>query len=72
MLDYLNDIDTEVLLAINGWHGTFQDAFWWLITAKWASALLVLALVSVEDYAVAMVDELEQENHHKERFTAAY
>ena len=27
---------------------------------------------SVEDYAVAMVDELEQENHHKERFTAAY
>ena len=28
--------------------------------------------ISVEDYAVAMVDELEQENHHKERFTAAY
>ena len=47
MLDYLNDIDTEVLLAINGWHGTFQDAFWWLIIAKWASALLVLALVWV-------------------------
>lgn len=47
MLDYLNDIDTEVLLAINGWHGTFQDAFWWLITAKWASVLLVLALVWV-------------------------
>ena len=44
MLDYLNDIDTEVLLAINGWHSAFQDAFWWLISAKWASALLVLAL----------------------------
>ena len=30
------------------------------------------SFISVEDYAVAMVDELEQENHHKERFTAAY
>lgn len=45
MLDYLNDIDTTLLLAINGWHGTFQDAFWWLVSAKWSSALLVLALV---------------------------
>ena len=25
--------------------------------------------ISVEDYAVAMVDELEQKKHHKERFT---
>ena len=30
------------------------------------------SFISVEDYAVAMVDELEQENHHKERFTVAY
>lgn len=30
------------------------------------------SFISVEDYAVAMIDELEQENHHKERFTAAY
>ena len=30
------------------------------------------SFISVEDYAVAMVDELEQENHYKERFTAAY
>lgn len=28
--------------------------------------------ISVEDYAVAMIDELEQENHHKERFTIGY
>lgn len=45
MLDYLNDIDTEALLAINGLHGTFQDALWWMVSAKWASALLMLALV---------------------------
>ena len=45
MLDYLNDIDTEALLAINGWHGTFQDALWWMVSAKWASALLLVAFI---------------------------
>lgn len=28
--------------------------------------------ISVEDYAFAMVDELEKEEHHKERFTIGY
>jgi len=28
--------------------------------------------ISVQDYAVAMVDELEEEKHHKERFTIGY
>ena len=28
--------------------------------------------ISAEDFAVAMVDELEQEKHHKERFTIGY
>lgn len=30
------------------------------------------SFISVEDYAYAMIDELEQENHHYERFTIAY
>lgn len=30
------------------------------------------SFISVEDYAVAMVDELEQEHHHRELFTVAY
>ncbi|MDO4161100.1 MAG: NAD(P)-dependent oxidoreductase [Prevotellaceae bacterium] len=30
------------------------------------------SFISVEDYAVAMIDELEKETHHQERFTAAY
>ncbi|MBR4828709.1 MAG: phosphatase PAP2 family protein [Muribaculaceae bacterium] len=47
MLDYLMDIDTDALLAVNGWHNVFQDAFWWLVSAKWASLLLVLALAWV-------------------------
>ncbi|MBQ1585462.1 MAG: phosphatase PAP2 family protein, partial [Muribaculaceae bacterium] len=32
------------LLAVNGLHDMFQDAFWWMVTAKWSSLLLVLAL----------------------------
>ena len=28
--------------------------------------------ISVGDYAKAMIDELEQENHHFERFTIGY
>ena len=28
--------------------------------------------ISVQDYAMAIVDELEQENHHQERFTIGY
>ena len=47
MLDYLNDIDTDALLAINGLHDTFQDALWWLVTAKWSSLLVLLALIWV-------------------------
>lgn len=45
MLDYLNDIDTDALLAVNGWHDLFQDALWWMVSAKWSSVLLVLALI---------------------------
>jgi len=45
MLEYLNDIDADALLAINGLHNSFQDLFWWMLTAKWASALLVLGLL---------------------------
>lgn len=47
MLDYLNDIDTDALLAVNGLHDMFQDALWWMVSAKWSSLLLVLALLWV-------------------------
>ncbi len=44
MIDYLNDIDADALLAVNGLHNAFQDAFWWMVSAKWSSLLIVLAL----------------------------
>lgn len=47
MLDYLMDIDADALLAINGWHNAFQDALWWMVTAKWSSLLMVVALLWV-------------------------
>jgi putative NADH-flavin reductase len=28
--------------------------------------------ISLQDYAVAMIDELEQPKHHNERFTVGY
>ena len=47
MLDYLNDIDADVLLAVNGMHDVFQDALWWMVSAKWSSLLILLALIWV-------------------------
>ena len=47
MLDYLNDIDTDALLAVNGMHDVFQDALWWMVSAKWSSLLIVIALIWV-------------------------
>lgn len=47
MLEYLNDIDTDALLTVNGLHDVFQDAFWWMLTAKWSSVLIVLVLAWV-------------------------
>ncbi|MBQ1487064.1 MAG: phosphatase PAP2 family protein [Muribaculaceae bacterium] len=44
MIEYLNGIDADALLAVNGLHDMFQDAFGWMVTAKWSSLLLVLAL----------------------------
>ena len=47
MIDYLMDIDTDALLTINGLHDVFQDALWWMVSAKWSSLLIILALMWV-------------------------
>ena len=47
MIEYLDEIDANALLAINGLNDAFQDMFWWMVSAKWASLLLVLALAWV-------------------------
>ncbi len=45
MLEYLNDIDADALLAVNGLHNAFQDTFWWMVSAKWSSLLMIMALL---------------------------
>lgn len=44
-MDYLVDLDTAALLAVNGFHDMFQDALWWMVSAKWSSLLLALGLL---------------------------
>ncbi len=43
-MEFLMEWDRAGLLAVNGWHNAFQDAFWWLVSAKWSSLLMALAL----------------------------
>lgn len=45
MIEYLDELDANALLAINGLNDAFQDMFWWMVSAKWASLLLLLALL---------------------------
>lgn len=45
MIDYLVDIDKDMLLLVNGMNDLFQDAFWWMVSAKWSSMLFLLALL---------------------------
>ena len=47
MLEYLNELDTNALLAVNGLNNTFQDAMWFMVTSKLASLLIVLGLLWV-------------------------
>lgn len=47
MLEYLQNLDTEVFSAINGIHAPFFDSFMWLATAKFAWIPIILALIYV-------------------------
>ena len=44
MLDYLMDMDASALLAVNGLYSPLQDALWWMVSVKWSSLLMLLAL----------------------------
>ena len=47
MLEQLLHIDTEVLLAINGWHAPWADTLMWIISAKTTWIPLYLLLVGL-------------------------
>lgn len=47
MLDFLKNIDTQLLLIINGHHNSFCDAFMWQASGKyfWFPFILVIAYI---------------------------
>ena len=47
MLEQLLHIDTEVLLAINGWHALWADTLMWIISAKATWIPLYLLLIGL-------------------------
>ena len=47
MLEQLLHIDTEILLAINGWHAPWADTLMWIISAKETWIPLYLLLVGL-------------------------
>ena len=47
MLEQLLHIDTEVLLAINGWHAPWADTLMWIISAKTTWIPLYLLLIGL-------------------------
>ena len=47
MLEQLLHIDTEILLAINGWHAPWADTLMWIISAKTTWIPLYLLLIGL-------------------------
>ncbi len=47
MLERLINIDTEILLAINGWHSPWADSLMWIISAKATWIPLYLLLIGL-------------------------
>ena len=47
MLEQLLHIDTEILLAINGWHAPWADTLMWIISAKETWIPLYLLLIGL-------------------------
>ena len=47
MIDKLIHIDTEILLAINGWHTPWADTLMWIISAKATWIPLYLLLIGL-------------------------
>ena len=47
MLEQLLHIDTEVLLAINGWHAPWADRLMWIVSAKTTWIPLYLLLIGL-------------------------
>lgn len=48
MIDWLEQIDRNIVLAINSWHSPFFDSFFWIVSAKatWIPLYLLLIFLA--------------------------
>lgn len=47
MLEYLQTLDTQWLLAINGMHSDYMDSFMWMLSKTYSWALIVVVVLAV-------------------------
>ena len=47
MLDFFTDLDTQLMLFLNGWHTPYLDNFMWLYSSKWVWLPFYAAFVFV-------------------------
>ena len=47
MLDFFTDLDTQLMLFLNGWHTPYWDNFMWLYSSKWVWLPFYAAFVFV-------------------------
>ncbi len=54
VIEQLNNLDTSLLLAINGWHNTFLDTFLWNVSQKytWIAMYAVMVFLLVWRYGI--------------------
>ena len=47
MLEYLKQLDAELLCTLNGWNCPYADQLMWLVSGKFSSALIIIVLLAL-------------------------
>lgn len=47
MLEYLKQLDAELLCTLNGWNSPYADQLMWLVSGKFSSALIIIVLLAL-------------------------
>lgn len=47
MLEYLKQLDVELLCTLNGWNCPYADQLMWLVSGKFSSALIIIVLLAL-------------------------
>ena len=47
MLEYLKQLDADLLCTLNGWNCPYADQLMWLVSGKFSSALIIIVLLAL-------------------------